>query len=90
MADIKAILAERGTKHGEFGEHARIVQNLKAMARNGENWKQSRLSNAHMEAIEMILHKIGRIIAGDPNWRDHWDDIAGYATLAADRTKNDA
>ena len=29
----------------------------------------------------MILHKIGRILAGDPNHKDHWVDIAGYANL---------
>ena len=31
----------------------------------------------------MIAHKIGRILAGDPNHIDHWLDIAGYATLVA-------
>ena len=30
----------------------------------------------------MILHKIGRIVAGDEREVDHWQDIAGYATLA--------
>lgn len=35
----------------------------------------------------MIAHKIGRILNGDPNYRDSWDDIAGYAKLAADRCK---
>ena len=29
----------------------------------------------------MILHKIGRIVAGDEMEPDHWLDIAGYATL---------
>jgi hypothetical protein len=33
----------------------------------------------------MILHKIARIVNGDPNWSDSWRDIAGYATLVADR-----
>jgi hypothetical protein len=33
----------------------------------------------------MIAHKIGRIIAGDPDFRDHWDDLAGYATLIAQK-----
>ena len=33
----------------------------------------------------MIACKIARILSGDPNWRDHWDDIAGYATLVAER-----
>lgn len=29
----------------------------------------------------MIVHKIGRILNGDPNYADSWHDIAGYATL---------
>jgi hypothetical protein len=31
--------------------------------------------------LEMIAHKIARILSGDPNHRDHWEDIAGYAEL---------
>jgi hypothetical protein len=29
----------------------------------------------------MICHKIGRILNGNPNNKDSWWDIAGYATL---------
>ena len=84
--DIRDVLAARGSRHGDFTEHARITQNLKAMARNSVNCREARLTAVETEAVEMILHKIGRILAGDPHYRDHWDDIAGYATLAADRT----
>jgi hypothetical protein len=38
-----------------------------------------------VEALEMIAHKIGRILSGDPNHQDHWDDIAGYAKLVSER-----
>ena len=37
------------------------------------------------EAMDMIIHKIGRIINGNPDVVDHWLDIAGYAQLVADR-----
>lgn len=33
----------------------------------------------------MIAVKIARILVGDCNHPDHWHDIAGYATLVADR-----
>ena len=85
MTDLKSILEERSRSHGDFNEPARIAQGLKAVARNGINWKQNHLTDVQMEAIEMILHKIGRIVSGDPNHKDHWLDIAGYAQLAADR-----
>jgi hypothetical protein len=29
----------------------------------------------------MILMKLARVIAGNPNEPDHWRDIAGYAEL---------
>jgi hypothetical protein len=35
----------------------------------------------------MIAHKIGRILNGDPDYIDSWDDIAGYAKLVADRLR---
>jgi hypothetical protein len=38
----------------------------------------------------MIVHKIGRIVNGDPDVTDHWVDIAGYATLIADRLEGNA
>jgi hypothetical protein len=31
----------------------------------------------------MIQHKIGRILNGDPDYVDNWDDIAGYSQLVA-------
>lgn len=37
------------------------------------------------EALEMIVHKIGRILNGDPDYADSWHDIAGYAKLVEDR-----
>lgn len=37
------------------------------------------------EAIEMICHKLARIVNGDPYYADSWTDIAGYAKLVADR-----
>lgn len=37
------------------------------------------------EALDMIAHKLGRILNGDPDYADSWADIAGYARLVADR-----
>ena len=81
--ETTALLAERGKTHGDFNEHAHITQNLKAAMRRYDSWE--RLTASQMEALEMIAHKIGRILAGNPNYADHWDDIAGYAKLVADR-----
>lgn len=83
MTELSEVLAERKTQHGDFTEHARIVQNLKAMVQNEPRYGQ--LGAIQRESIEMILHKIGRIIAGNPDFPDHWLDISGYAKLVHDR-----
>src|SRR5687768_8195678 len=80
------LVTERGKTHGKFRDHAACTQDLKAvlvahLTARAER-KQHPLSNQHIEALEMIAHKIGRIIAGDPVFQDHWDDIAGYAKIA--------
>jgi hypothetical protein len=31
------------------------------------------------EMVDMILHKIARMVCGDPDHPDHLDDIIGYA-----------
>jgi hypothetical protein len=41
------------------------------------------------EALEMICHKMSRIVYGDPNYADSWVDIAGYAKLVSDRLEHD-
>ena len=74
-----ALLAERGKTHGDFNEHARITQDLKFTITSAPGF--ARLSAAQRETLDMTAHKIGRILAGDPNHPDHWDDIAGYARL---------
>lgn len=83
------MLAARGAVHGDFTDHARITQALKDIVYDELVCRRERgqppLSLVQREAIHMILHKIGRIVAGDADHADHWDDIAGYATLASKR-----
>lgn len=80
---IGQMLVERAARHGDFTDHARIAQALKrTVQREG---RYDGLTDMHREAIDMILHKIARIVAGDPNFHDHWDDIAGYARITSER-----
>jgi hypothetical protein len=80
---INGILNERGSRYGKFVDHAAITQELKFVMFNFK--KDLDLAADQREALEMIAHKIGRIINGDPNYADSWVDIAGYAKLVADR-----
>lgn len=76
---LNEILDERGSTHGGFHDNARVAQNLKDVIRREPGSKN--LTMVQTEALEMIFLKISRIVTGNPNEPDHWDDIAGYATL---------
>lgn len=83
--DIDDTLAERGKRYGTFVGHAEIAQQLKAVLRVYEAKRGCDLSPDQREALEMICHKMARIVNGDPDYADSWVDIAGYAKLVADR-----
>ena len=90
MADIQNTLAERGKTHGDYAVHAQVTQDIKSAIHAGRvcalhGEEPPALPAYFQETIDMIAHKLGRIAAGNPDFRDHWHDIAGYATLAADR-----
>ena len=83
--DITKTLEERGKRYGNFMGHAKIAQKLKFTIASYIDARQLTLKADQMEALDMICHKIGRIINGDPDYADSWHDIAGYAQLVADR-----
>ena len=83
--DIDATLAERGARYGTFKGHSEIAQQLKGTIFMFVAKRGCDLDSDQREALDMICHKIGRIINGDPNYADSWIDIAGYAKLVADR-----
>jgi hypothetical protein len=83
--NVDAILNERGSRYGNFLDHARVTQRLKEVAHTFAAQHNKTFDVDHAEALDMIFHKIGRILNGDPNYADSWIDIAGYAQLVADR-----
>lgn len=84
MSDkTQTLLNERGKRYGRFDRHAEITQQLKNTMQFQPNWLI--LHHDQKEALEMIAHKIGRILNGDPDYEDSWADIAGYAKLVSNR-----
>jgi len=81
--DIDTILAERAKSHGDYRDHARVTQSILDTLRSGPKWDV--LNFCQKESLHMFAHKMGRIVAGDPNHKDHWDDIGGYAKLISDQ-----
>lgn len=83
---IDMTLAERGSRYGSFQGHAQLAQDLKyVLAKRGFYQGTNKFTPVHREAMDMILHKIARIVNGDPNYDDSWRDIAGYAQLVVDK-----
>lgn len=73
------LITERGSRYGKFKDGATIMQELKDVMREVDGWHN--LMPSQREALDMIQHKVGRILNGDPTYDDSWKDIAGYATL---------
>lgn len=75
----EALLSERDSTHGSFIVNSRVSQGLKDVIRKEPGYAQLEL--IHREALDHIFGKIGRIMAGQPTFDDHWDDMAGYSKL---------
>jgi hypothetical protein len=85
---VENTLQERGNRYGQFAGHAQVSQDLKLMISMHLRHRNKVLAADQQEALEMICHKIARIINGDADYADSWHDIAGYSTLIVERLKN--
>ena len=89
MTSIDEVTAERGKRYGDYADHATISQSIKqilyAGLKNNKNVDVATLDDDIKETLEMIAHKLGRIVNGDPYYADSYIDIAGYAKLVGDR-----
>ena len=78
------LLVEREKTHGSFQTNADLSQQFKKIMRDpfGETRHPYVLCSVHREALDMIALKLSRILSGQANYKDHWQDISGYALLA--------
>lgn len=84
---IEETLTERHGTYGYFIHLAGVSQQLKKVLFHELAARNKDLAPDQIEALEMIMHKIARIVNGDADHIDSWHDISGYATLVADRLK---
>ena len=82
---VEKVLEERDKTHGNFAMNGIISQGLKSHLHMGDNWED--MSADKKEALEMIAHKMSRIVNGDSGHKDSWTDIIGYATLVEKKLK---
>lgn len=74
-------IPNRDDQHGGMEAVGSISQRLKDVLRTGANWQH--LSNAQREALDMMMHKVARIMSGDLTVKDHWIDAGGYPLCIA-------
>ena len=87
MTEINNILDERGNRYGDFASNATTTQLIKQAINLGDT--ADKLAFYQRESLEMIAHKISRIVNGDANYMDSWVDIVGYAQLVIDKLQHD-
>lgn len=75
---IKETLNQRQEQYGSFEDVAMITEQMVDVMRKG--YYENLAYNQKM-ALYMICSKMARIVNGNPNHKDSWHDIAGYATL---------
>ena len=80
------IINERAMTHGLYKHTAAWSQSIKDMFRGSPNWQH--MNDGQKEALEMIAVKIARLLNGNPQFPDHWDDLAGYGTLGSNSIEN--
>lgn len=76
------LLVEREKTHGSFAHNAMISQELKAIFAQPRPGVHPPSRSEHREALDMIALKLSRILSGQADFKDHWQDISGYALLA--------
>ena len=88
--NIDETLDARAQDYGRFKDGAALMQAMKRTLADHARMHNKTFADDQWEALEMIVHKIGRIVNGNPDKVDHWVDIAGYAKLIADRLQGNA
>ena len=88
--DVDNTLDERAKDYGKFKDSAALMQGIKRLLADHAEVHNKTFADDQWEALEMIVHKMARIVNGNPDKVDHWVDIAGYATLVADRLQGNA
>lgn len=74
-------IPNRDRQHGGMEAVGKYSQSLKIAIHAGHNWHL--LTPGEQESLDMIAHKIARILSGaDPHDSQHWEDVAGYAHAA--------
>lgn len=80
---IQDTIADRGASYGEYKDGAQIAMDLFEIVQEAPSYRKMNAGQRY--AMFMFSAKMARLLNGDPNHKDSWHDIAGYATLVEER-----
>lgn len=83
--ELEQTIAQRRGRYGPLIESGEVAMKLEDYLRSLPGWE--RLAYDQREALAMVMHKISRIMCGDPDYDDSWVDIAGYAQNVVNRLR---
>lgn len=86
-APVDNLISERARTHGDFQQATVFVQSVKTFMRKAPNWHD--MPPAMQESLDMLASKIGRILHGDPEAKEHWEDLEGYSRLVVQMLEKD-
>lgn len=81
VQDLPESVPDRQASHGGYASYCHAVAAISAAVACS---LVKPLGHVADESLNMIIRKVARITTGDPNFVDHWLDIAGYATRMAE------
>lgn len=84
--DTKELLAERQKTCGDYADHAHILILTMELLMGTPGWLC--LTDCQKETIYMTIFKYARVLSGDPNFLDHWQDVVGYNQLIVNQLQS--
>lgn len=76
---VRQTLNQRQEQYGSFEDVAQTTEQLFQVIKGGASFVD--FTESQRMALYMIFSKVARLSNGNPNHKDSWHDIAGYATL---------
>ena len=84
---MNELLASRKSLYGPFRGQAEVAQNIKDAMKISTNWDS--LEPYQKEGLEMVAHKIARMLNGSSLYEDNLVDIIGYTQRILECTRED-
>jgi hypothetical protein len=83
--ELEQTIAARRGRYGPLIESGEVAMKLEDYLRSLPGWQN--LAYDQRESLAMVMHKVSRIMCGDPDYDDSWVDIAGYAQNVVNRLR---